>query len=510
MARSSHATRNTKSDATESSESPGRKTAAPLAGEAAAFVRAESLKARPNVLLLITDQQSWNMMSCTGNRWLKTPAMDGLAAAGVRFERTYVTNPVCVPSRFSLQTGQMPSSARITSNEDSPWASVSEGTLQASMGRLFREAGYDTVYGGKIHLPMAFRNEFAGHSYRYIEANARGRLAEACAAYLRGRHDRPFFLTASFVNPHDICYVAINDFLSAHGKPRASAAVADIGAALASAAGEDALDELLCQVSLSKDRREFVERHCPPLPANHSAPDLEPEAVQLQFVDTMPFRSHVRAHWTEEDWRIHSWLYHRLTEQVDNEIGVLLTGLRSAGLESSTLVVFTSDHGDLNGAHRLEHKSVLYDEALRVPLILSHKGTLPNGKTDNANLVSIGLDLLPTLCDFAAIDTPQVALYGHSVRQLAEGRADASWRSHIVAESGHYGRMILTDRYKYCRYSSGLNRELLTDLQTDPGELHNLAGHVEYAQIVSKHRTLLKDWMYRTWDFDGLQNNSLE
>lgn len=148
---------------------------------------------QPNVLLLITDQQNSQMMSCTGNPWLKTQAMDRLAASGVRFELAYVTNPVCSPSRFSMQAGRMPSAAHINDNYDAPWGAVPESVLETSLGPLFRSAGYDTVYGGKTHLPHVFRDEFAGRSYRYIEENERDRLAEACAAYLKGPHDRPFF-----------------------------------------------------------------------------------------------------------------------------------------------------------------------------------------------------------------------------------------------------------------------------------------------------------------------------
>ena len=110
----------------------------------------------PNILLIVTDQQHAGMMSCAGNRWLKTPAMDSLASLGTRFERAYSTNPVCVPSRFSLLTGHYPSVIGMRHNGSE--TSNAEAFLNRAMGTVFRRAGYRTMYGGKVHLPGAMRN----------------------------------------------------------------------------------------------------------------------------------------------------------------------------------------------------------------------------------------------------------------------------------------------------------------------------------------------------------------
>ena len=119
---------------------------------------------------------------------------------------------------------------------------------------------------------------------------------------------------------------------------------------------------------------------------------------------------------------MHRWAYYRLTEQVDRQMGQVLQALREAGLEEKTLVVLTSDHGDMDGSHRLEHKSMFFEEAARVPFIVSLRGVTKPGLVDNQHLVSSGLDLIPTLCDFAGLKPPAVPR-GCSVRALAEGRA---------------------------------------------------------------------------------------
>jgi arylsulfatase A-like enzyme len=155
----------------------------------------------------------------------------------------------------------------------------------------------------------------------------------------------------------------------------------------------------------------------------------------------------------------------------------------------------------MDSAHKLEHKSVLYEEAVRIPFIMSYKGMISPGKINNRHLISNGLDLLPTLCDYAGISIPG-GIPGASIRSLAEGKNDARWRDHLVVESQN-GRMIRTQRYKYCIYDSGINREQLIDLKDDPGEMKNLAGDENFADILKKHRQLLREWILEIEDDIG-------
>lgn len=440
---------------------------------------------RPNILFIMTDQQHAGMMSCAGNEWLKTPAMDRLAASGVRFERAYACNPVCVPNRFSLQTALMPSTIGMGHNGDSREAAVTEAMIRQSLGRLFKKAGYETVYGGKVHLPRKMKG-IQNLGYRNLTSNSRRGLADACAEFIKGKHTKPFLLFASFINPHDICYMAINDFNRTQGKP-------PIGNT----------DSKTCEVVLDRARESgnvdaFVRKNCPPLPENHDVPEAEPECITQKYTEARPFRAYVRENWTDDQWRLHRWAYCRLTEMVDAEIGTLLDALRDAGLEDNTLIVFTSDHGDMDSSHKMEHKSVLYEEAVRVPFVMSYKGVIPRGKVDDAHLVSNGLDLLPTLCDYARIEAPD-RLSGRSLRALAQGRPADGWRDFVVCESQN-GRSLRTNRFKYTIYDSGENREQLIDLKNDPGEMNNLAGRGDYKSVLNEHRKLLRGWVKRTGD----------
>ncbi len=457
-------------------------------GFAQAKAAASEKDPRPNILFIMTDQQSASMMSCTGNPWLKTPAMDALAGSGMRFERSYACNPVCVPNRFSLQTGLMPSAIGMGQNEDSKHAAVTDEMRQNSLGNLFQRAGYDTVYGGKTHFPKPMSN-LKQMGYRDLTRDSREGLAKACADFIQGDHEKPFFLFASFMNPHDICYMALNEYREKSGE----GAIKNIDAQICA--------DVLQQARNRSGFDDFLKTQCPPLPGNHEPPKGEPECITTSYLNVRPFRAYARDTWTETDWRLHRWVYARLTEMVDKEIGIVLEALRTSGLEDNTLIVFTSDHGDMDAAHRMEHKSVLYEESVRVPFVMSQKGRIPAGVADTKHLVSNGLDLMPTLCDYAGIDMPS-GRPGKSLRPLAEGRTATEWRGHVAAESQN-GRMLRTARYKYCLYDSGANREFLVDMETDPGEMKNLAHDKDHQDVLAQHRRLLRAWVEENNDTTG-------
>jgi arylsulfatase A-like enzyme len=440
---------------------------------------------RPNLLVIITDQQHAGMMSATGNPWLKTPAMDRLAAAGVRFERAYSANPVCVPARVSMMTGLLPSRFGMSSNAEAK-NRLPDEYLGRCLGTVFRDAGYETVYGGKTHWFRNMTVETIG--FTLLTRDERDGLAEACAAFLRQKHERPFLLVASFINPHDICYMAIDDHARAKGKPPLYPQ---------STVERQTLAQAL-ELPPGVPRDEFFARLCPPLPENFEIPALEPECISTRYVPPGSFRDYARKEWSEETWRMHRWAYCRLTEMVDRQIGRVLDALRQAGLENDTLVVLTSDHGDHDAAHRLEHKSELYENACRVPMIVSLPGATPPGRVDRSHFVSVGLDLMPTLCDYGRV-APPPGLMGKSLRDLAEGRQPPAWRDEVVAEST-IGRMLRTDRYKYNVYATGANREQLIDLESDPGEMVNVADDPGYRSVLEEHRRRLRAWAEATSD----------
>ncbi len=449
-------------------------------GEQAALLAQSDSSDRPNIIVLLTDQQSASMMSVTGNESLDTPEMDRLARNGVRFERAYVTNPVCYPARFSLMTGRMPSDAGIRYNGD-PIREEAEPFQRHSLGTLFSRNGYNAVYGGKFHLPGELHPERNG--FRVLTRNDRGKLAKQAAEFIKQDHENPFLLFTSFIQPHDICYMAINAYRRSQGKGPRGARASQI------------VQNLL--EPMREKGEKFIENHTPPLPPNYAIPDREPDAVQKGYVERRPFRNFARKKWTEREWRLHRWLYARLTERLDRQIGTVMDAVREAGIGENTFIVLTSEHGDMDAAHRLEHKTIPYEEAARVPMVVRWKNHIEGGRVDDTHLISNGLDLLPTLCDYAGIPAPD-HLRGRSLRPLLEGE-DVDWRDQLVVES-RLARMLRTDRYKYVVYERGDLREQLTDLQTDPGELQNLAGDPQYRSQLNELRARLQRWVEQTND----------
>ena len=413
---------------------------------------------KPNILVIMTDQQSSQMLSITGNKWLDTPNLDRLARQGVRFEKAYATNPVCVPSRFSLQTGLYPSIIGVRHNESKVNSELNEKLIKHSLGQVFRNAGYETIYGGKVHLPGHFNN-IKTFGYSLLTNDSRGPLARKSADYLlhKAGGNQPFFMFLSFINPHDICYNAIKTF-----EPNSS---------LAQHAPKPVLNALEKPEGISE--KKFWKQFVPPLPSNFEPTVGEPQAIR-NLIALRSFRKRARENWDIKGWRRHRWAYKQLTERADSLIGIVLDALEKSGLKDNTIVVFTSDHGDMDSSHRLEHKTVFYREAVRIPFIFAGKGII-SGQADN-HLVSNGLDLFPTLCDLAGIEPPD-GLEGRSLKPLLTGKSSKNWREYLFAEN-QIGFMVTDGRYKY-RWYDGTDEEMFTDLINDPGEMINIIPYLD-------------------------------
>jgi len=430
---------------------------------------------KPNILFIMTDQQHDRMMSCADNKWLKTPHLDGLAAEGIRFESAYAANPLCVPSRMSMATGMMPGRINASDNKEGMGATLPSHIDENSMGKIMKRAGYDTFYGGKVHMCAQLTPTSAGYDEQFNDQ--RSKLPGGCLEFITQERDRPFFAVASFINPHDICYAHMT-----HTGRGTRARVKE----LYEEAMALPLDEL------------------PPLPDNYGIQEGEPSGIQakLSARATTPSLT-MRNEYDEKAWRINRYIYHRLTERVDGEIGEILDGLKKAGLEDNTLIIFTSDHGNMDASHRLASKSLPYEQSVGVPFVMKYKGAIPSGQVDGKHLVSTGIDILPTICDYAGVETPE-HLIGKSLRPVAEGRPVDNWREYVVSEDARW-RMLRTEKYKYTTFSDPTSKESLVDLKKDPGEMRNLVDHPEYKEVLREHRKLLAKWSESTGDTEAFK-----
>jgi len=451
-----------------------------LAGMQRAACAADStgVQERPNLLLIITDQQSADVMSCRmGRQHIHTPAIDRLAAEGVLFTRAYSANPLCMPLRNSLFTGRYPHQTGVTHNGRPPGGMDPQRLVM--MGVYFRRAGYETAYTGKWHLCYP-KNDPGTHGFEILQgpklpAEQGGQDAAAAAAaveFLRRKHQRPFLLVVSLLNPHNVC-----EWSRRLAGMEQRLSCGEIGQ-------PPALDQL------------------PPPPANLAPPRHEPDGMTLLRRAYHANSLFPVGNFTVEDWRKLRWGYYRMVEKVDAEIAKVLEALKSTAAEEDTLIVFTSDHGDCAGAHGFNQKTVFYDESSRIPLIITWKGHTPQATCEK--LVNIGVDILPTLLDAAGLEIPR-ELPGHSLLPLALGEPIEQWRDFVVVENDMVqtgkvdgfkptmqGRMVRSQGYKYCVYEYGRRREALYDMENDPGETVNLAYDPKYREVVLAHRRMLE------------------
>jgi arylsulfatase A-like enzyme len=238
---------------------------------------------------------------------------------------------------------------------------------------------------------------------------------------------------------------------------------------------------------------EFFEKYCPKLPENYLPQQDEPEAV-LDMVNQRKFKQDARNKWGEKGWRRHRWAYCQLTELVDRQIAVVLDALHESGFEKETVVIFTSDHGDHDSSHKLEHKTALYEEVTRIPFIIYDPDTKVAGTVNCDNLVCNGTDIYPTICDYAGAHIP-ASLSGVSLKPLAEGEKTEIWRDHVLIES-EFGHGIRTADYLYAIYDKGENREQLYDLKKDPGQTMNFAGNPAYEEEWKKLREIAASYKH--------------
>jgi len=457
---------------------------AALGASACNIARAEKPR-RPNIIYIYTDQQSATMMSCTGNKWLETPAMDYIAKNGIRFERAYTTNPVCSPARLSLMTGRFPGAfnyAKGPARENYGAMAIkpiSDEVKRTTIAAFMKKAGYELAYGGKTHLPRSLQPKTLG--FTVIANDQRDKLANACASYIKQKHDRPYFLVASFINPHDICFMALRGMT--FDKPMTP-----------KVKKSNIAEQVLMKAMELPDgvsEENFFAKHCPPLPKNYEPQTDEPKAIK-SLLTRRKFRMSARKNYTDKDWRLHRWAYLRLTEVVDRQIQVVLDALKASGQEENTVVIFSSDHGDMDAAHRAEHKTLLYEEAARIPFMIMHKGHIPSGVVDDKHLVSNGLDLLPTVCDYAGVKA-QSDPRGLSVKAIAAGKPPAAWRTSLGVES-EIGRMVVGDKCKLIKYDAVGDEEQLLDLKTDPFETKHFTNAPSHKDLLEKMRKEFKTW----------------
>jgi arylsulfatase A-like enzyme len=323
------------------------------------------MQMKANVLYIFADQLSASALHWNGSSSpVHTPNLDALGARGVRFERSYCVTPQCSPSRSSILTGLYPHRTGVIGNEGMPGVNDLDPGLP-NLGNLLQQQGYNTAYFGKWHLGRVPVNEygfnvtdvFRGDDDETVEQALDFLDRQAAASKIT-----PWLCVVSINNPHDIYHV---DHDLRLGK-------------------ELDISGIDLPESFSDDL------------------SSKPEAQKL-FRDEdqgQPLTAY-----GEKEWKYYLSYYFRLIEKVDQLVGRVVDRLKSTGQYENTLIVFTSDHGDLMASHRSPFKGpMMYEELTRIPLVFSWPGVLP--ESEIREQLNVNADHLPTILDLLELPVP--------------------------------------------------------------------------------------------------------
>ncbi len=444
---------------------------------------------RPNVLLVLTDQQRHDTLGCRGLTPCRTPALDALAESGISFDNAFTPAPLCVPARAALFTGLYPSQNDMMSNETGH-------LLSCAMLDAFRGAGYQVGYAGKWHLGESNIGNFTDRHG-----------ADSTRVYTEWCLEQG--LTDGWMFNDPKTRTARTPSMSVPGAHRQELPVDKTNEAWIT----DFAIDLLRTRDPEKPFFQVVSYNGPHPPFMIPEPYFSmydpAEAVRPGNFGPQPGEHpvHRASYWRQlyldqgdsfDCWRASHAVYWGFCTMIDDFVAKVLAALDDEGLRDSTIIVFASDHGEHLGAHGLWQKMSPFDESVRVPLILS----LPDGRaglkaTSQASLI----DIAPTLA--ALCDVPGGRWEG---RDLLAGRLDQSEAPPVHAMHKPLGdwmhatdwRLIRWDGYKYT-WHRGMEIELF-DIRNDPGECVNLASDPGHAAMRARLADALCAFLERTDD----------
>ena len=429
-------------------------------------------ESRPNFVVMVTDDQQWAALSCVQHAlgaagrfpWFQTPNLDRIAAEGVRFQNAFVTESLCSPSRAAILTGEYNHLNGVVNNHT--FFPMTNVTYSA----LMRDAGYATAFFGKFHHDkqpgprpgFELNYTFIGQGQYFdcpFEINGKmtptkGWVDDVTTDYvldfLKQKHDQSFSIFIGFKTPHE------------PWQP-------------------------------------------PERTKNLYTGDLGGIVPNLT---TLPIYRHSRADLQYQKWAENAIRegrpgvkmnlnYFRCIKAMDDDVGRILDTLDALNLATNTVVVFTSDNGVYLGEHCLHDKRSVYDDSLRVPMLLRYPKLVPAGQVPGQ--IALNIDIAPTLLDLAGLPVP-AQMQGRSWLPLLTSKP-TDWRKSFLAEyftESTYPNTptivaLRTDDAKLTKYPGHAEWTELFDLKNDPYETNNLAPVPAHAQMLGKMNAGLDD-----------------
>ena len=447
---------------------------------------------RPNILVIMTDQHSKHFLGCYGNQIVRTPHLDRLASEGMRFTSAYCAAPLCVPSRMSFLTGRTPSRNRVWSNQCILSSAI------PTWAHVLGTAGYETTLIGRMHFKgpdqrHGFENRPIGEpsasqpggKLQCTDPNQRAR-----AHYHGGSGQSRSCVTSAGCGKTTYQYFdeqripVACEYLRQHAKGQQRPFAAVLGLTLPHCpyiSPKELYDDYAARVDV------------PPI-------ELRQPATVLRF---RKLRGILDPPLTEHQVRVARAAYYGMCEYVDSLIGQVLQCLDETGLADNTLVVYTSDHGEMAGEHGCWWKSNYYEGSVGVPLIARLPGTIaPQSVSDTVcNLMDLG----PTFAEVAGSRMRDTD--GHSLWSILRGQPPKSGKNETFSELYEVSRMIRSGQWKLWVYADSQKLPpALFNLEDDPGELNDLGQDPQYAEIRDK----LLHKVYQGWDPEAVRKGVLQ
>lgn len=488
--------------------------------------------ARPNILFIMADDHASHAMSCYGSRINETPNIDRIADEGVRLDNCFCTNSICAPSRAVILTGKHTHINGVKTLGDR-----FDGRQQ-TMPKLLQEAGYQTAIVGKWHLGEGGNSSPTGFDYWNvlpgqgdyhdpILLSAAGEqqytgyvtdiITDLCLDWLDQRdRTRPFMLMCHHKAPHR-WWEPSDEHASLYEDE-------DIPAP------DTLFDDYSHRSQAAKEAKMRIERDLmyrdvklvPPAGASITDTIEIPDDLtgfSLQPADGEPVTFGSRREAVEWLYQRYIKDYLRCVASIDDNVGRMLDYLETEGCAEDTLMVYTSDQGFFLGDHGWYDKRFMYEESLRMPLVMRYPQEIPAGTT--SSLMALNLDFAQTFLDYGEAAAPD-DMQGRSLRPLLRGESPTDWRTsmyyrywmHLAHHyvGAHYG--VRTERYKLIHYygeSLGTTDSIdeakpaeweLFDLQTDPAELHSVYGEPDYEAVAADLKDELQRLKEAALDFE--------
>ena len=471
--------------------------------------RAGDKEKRPNIILLLTDQQRLSALGSYGATVCQTPNLDRLADEGVRFENAYTSCPLCSPARASIMTGLHIHAHRIGANINNFGCNLSQLPDGPDLlSRRLASAGYACGYTGKWHLGTCPKSLAGPVPPQYAMPSTRGFTGQNFPGHGGGGFRYPEYEAylrelgcEHKVRPHKTDGEKIRHYGVLEGPVEASVpyflAEHTIGM----------IDEFV-----SQDQPFFIWHnnwgpHEPYyVPQSYYDAYKDVEIPQWENYDWRPDNPHGpdqikrhpsadRLHW--EDWQESIRHYYAFATLIDEQFGRIFEHLKKRGIDDNTIIIFSSDHGETLGSHGglVDKGWCHYEEIQHVGLIVKDPRQKKRGTvTELASL----LDLYPTILEYAGAKSGAKKVHGRSLRPLVEGR-ETAWRDSVFVEFfglGNLATNMVTCRHGQMKYGwTCSNKDELYDLENDPYEMDNLIDNPRYAQEVELMRRHIYTFM---------------